>query len=277
MTGPKRVTEKQLVANRANARLSTGPRTSEGRARSRWNALKHGALAQAVIPPALEPFESRQAYEELHDVLRDELGPATALEEMLVERIATSYWRLARLLRAESAAIARRQRDGSAEDARAYAHYPFSVPTAYETLTYRVRQLSGSLGNKRERRALMTSEDERWRDASDEEVLAGAQSLLEEWEDQLAVEQKQESSIDAGRHSIPDLPDALNLARYETTLERQIYRALEALERLQRLRAGEIIPAPLQLSVDLDVTGGDGGMAGDGCSDDDGHSGRDIE
>ena len=54
MTGPKRVTEGQLAANRRNAGASTGPRTAEGKAASRWNALKHGALAQAVIPPPLD-------------------------------------------------------------------------------------------------------------------------------------------------------------------------------------------------------------------------------
>ncbi|MGQ9553904.1 MAG: hypothetical protein ACUVWR_07315 [Anaerolineae bacterium] len=44
MTGPKRVTGRQLAANCANAQRSTGPRTPEGRARRCWNALKHGAL-----------------------------------------------------------------------------------------------------------------------------------------------------------------------------------------------------------------------------------------
>jgi hypothetical protein len=49
MTGPKR-------SNRANALRSTGPRTPEGKAASARNALKHGILSKAVIPPALEGF-----------------------------------------------------------------------------------------------------------------------------------------------------------------------------------------------------------------------------
>jgi hypothetical protein len=39
--------------------------------------------------------------------------------------------------------------------------------------------------------------------------------------------------------------------RYETALERQIYKALNALERLQRIRLGEKLPLPVSLEVNL--------------------------
>ena len=53
MPRTKPPSEKQLAANRRHAQLSTGPRTPEGKARSRWNALKHGVLAKALIPEPL--------------------------------------------------------------------------------------------------------------------------------------------------------------------------------------------------------------------------------
>ena len=37
--------EKQFEANRRNASRSTGPRTLEGKCRSRRNALRHGLVA----------------------------------------------------------------------------------------------------------------------------------------------------------------------------------------------------------------------------------------
>lgn len=40
------VSEAMLAANRANARKSTGPRTAEGKARSRMNRFKHGGRSR---------------------------------------------------------------------------------------------------------------------------------------------------------------------------------------------------------------------------------------
>jgi hypothetical protein len=42
-----------------------------------------------------------------------------------------------------------------------------------------------------------------------------------------------------------------HLSRYETTIERQMYRAMQELERKQRARRGEPIPVPLKIEVDV--------------------------
>ena len=41
----------KLAANLANARKSTGPKTPEGKERSRANALKHGFCSEVVRAP----------------------------------------------------------------------------------------------------------------------------------------------------------------------------------------------------------------------------------
>jgi len=48
-------TPAQILANRANAQKSTGPRSVEGKAASRFNALKHGLDVQSVSPAKIRP------------------------------------------------------------------------------------------------------------------------------------------------------------------------------------------------------------------------------
>ena len=42
-----------------------------------------------------------------------------------------------------------------------------------------------------------------------------------------------------------------SMIRYETTIERQMYKAMHELERIQRIRRGENTPAPLAIDVSL--------------------------
>jgi hypothetical protein len=61
-------------------------------------------------------------------------------------------------------------------------------------------------------------------------------------------EQKEEQA----RQSAGMLPSAEvldKILRYETALERQLFRAMNQLERLQRCRQGENIPAPLTMEI----------------------------
>lgn len=95
-------------ASRRNAQRSTGPRSPLGKRISRWNALKHGLLASEVVIAAGEGKESRRQYAALLARLRRDVQPKGALEELLVEDIATCYWRLRRLLRYETGEIGKR-------------------------------------------------------------------------------------------------------------------------------------------------------------------------
>ena len=57
--------------------------------------------------------------------------------------------------------------------------------------------------------------------------------------------------------SIPTKDELNRLLRYEGAIERQLYKAINQLERQQRLRAGDNVPAPV--AVDVDVNSGQGG------------------
>ena len=53
--------EKQRVANRANAKRSTGPKTETGKALSRMNAHKHGLTAETIVIGDEDPRGIRHA------------------------------------------------------------------------------------------------------------------------------------------------------------------------------------------------------------------------
>jgi len=85
--------------NRENARHSTGPRTADGKARSRLNAVKHGMTASLKCLPA----ECAEDHQMLVDELQQELQPATAMQHLLFTQIAQLAWRVRRLPQAEVA------------------------------------------------------------------------------------------------------------------------------------------------------------------------------
>lgn len=94
--------EAQQVASRANGRRSRGPRTAEGKARSRRNAMRHGLRAEVL---EVLPLEAGGPTEALVSQVRAELAPADVIEAELVDAIAVALWRLrqARQLEAELA------------------------------------------------------------------------------------------------------------------------------------------------------------------------------
>jgi len=53
-TPETKISERRLAANRANAQLSTGPRTEEGKAVSSLNAVKTGLCGRIVLVPSEE-------------------------------------------------------------------------------------------------------------------------------------------------------------------------------------------------------------------------------
>ena len=104
-------TEAQIAVNRANAALSTGPRTEEGKQASRANALKHGLTGSGVVLPAGQAEEIGR----LRESLDRDLRPTDDLGRELVARIATLAVRMGRCAEHESAAVAANVRRAGAE------------------------------------------------------------------------------------------------------------------------------------------------------------------
>jgi hypothetical protein len=94
--------ERRVAANRANAQLSTGPRTEAGKAKSSLNAVKTGLTGRTVLLPS-EDVKQYQAH--VRD-FQEELQPVGALETVVVQSLADTQWRLNRIPSLESGILA---------------------------------------------------------------------------------------------------------------------------------------------------------------------------
>ena len=90
-------TDRQITANRDNAKLSTGPRTEAGLAASSRNHTTHNLTAKGlIILPGLE-----DDFAQLQTGLLDSLQPDGQLQQVLFARILECSWNLQRCRLAE--------------------------------------------------------------------------------------------------------------------------------------------------------------------------------
>jgi hypothetical protein len=297
----EKLSPEKLAANRRNAQKSTGPKTADGKAVSKLNALKHGLLAQTVVVRGRQLKESNNEFKKLCREFYADLNPVGPLEEMLVGQIVTATWRLRRARTAESGEIAlsvdggwwQREKHNPLTDLLAFpilsgteglvtklkqtvwgcryllhclSNLRYAVERdgelteeALKSFTEQnLRGCPGSVGEKLEQlRVWLVANPEKlepsaMRARHQEEVL---KYLAQENRDVaywLERHEKREDAEERARQSAAVLPSEETLdkiLRYEAALERQLYRAMNQLERLQRRRQGENIPAPLTMEI----------------------------
>jgi hypothetical protein len=95
------ISDRKRNANRANALKSTGPRTADGKSRSRLNAVTHGMTAETVVLP----HEDAAAFEAERRGWIEDWKPESQTRMALVERAAAQSWRLRRCVRVETARL----------------------------------------------------------------------------------------------------------------------------------------------------------------------------
>ena len=216
---------KKAQANRQNALKSTGPKTPEGKAAVRLNALKHGLLSQEILLPG----EDQEALRELGQNLRNELQPAGELENQLLDRIISACWRLRRVSRVETGIFARELYQEQAERAQ-------QEVSAYEK-SHLKKMLEDTSGPT-------TITDER----KHQEALSKVQEMKTKLDTETAT---------LGQTFIRDANEAnafSKLSRYEAGIERGLYKALHELQRLQAARRADGNAAP-PVAIDVDVSG----------------------
>jgi len=101
--------QRKVLANRANAAKSTGPKTVAGKSRARFNSLKDGIFAMSHLLPS----EDEDAYERLAASVFEEYQPDGPVAEQLAKQVVRSLWQLERLEKAERAALLRIEVDAA--------------------------------------------------------------------------------------------------------------------------------------------------------------------
>jgi hypothetical protein len=91
--GSETISPAQLAANRANAQLSSGPSSPEGKLKVSHNALKTGLTGRTILLPS----DDVAAYQSLVALINQKFNPGNDLEKHLPQSIADTEWRLLRI------------------------------------------------------------------------------------------------------------------------------------------------------------------------------------
>jgi hypothetical protein len=216
-------TIKQIEANRRNALRGTGPNTAEGKATVALNAMKHGLLSRELLLPG----ENGVAFAELAENLRAQLAPVGALESLLVDQVIAAVWRLRRLIRVETGLFAFRYYQALADRTRVEAQ-------RYTRTEGGINALLASLNDEK----TIVTDDAKY------------ETALQQVREAEALRDGMVPSL--GRAFAADNAIFAMLSRYETSIERSLFRALHELQHLQATRMGRSVSEPVGVDLNAD-------------------------
>lgn len=289
MSIKKNVTEKQLEANRNNAKKSTGPRTERGKKISRLNSVKHGILASNLLVTEGLCKEDQDKFWKLLASLCDEWHPLGLMEELYVQQVGCCFWRLGRVLRAEAGAV---QHNGQSVEEKIAFEAALRARDDEGGLTSNVDVLEYLLQLLTTAKIQLEESGFIYGDSLKHlEKQFGAELITEItplnnrlWNsrgqnDEAAVKIREESVRVIGtlldkvrepislkymmlgrRHylkkrigalvgSIPTGEELDRILGYEKTIHRELDAAITNLERSQRRRRGDFVPPPVKVSI----------------------------
>jgi len=209
-------TERQTKANRENAKRSTCPKTAAGKARIRYNALKHGLLTKT----ALLPGDDQSAFRDLSDGIIADLCPVGDMESIIVDRVINTVWRLRRSSQVETGLFVREH--AADDEARLWAAVRTLEAPSQEWILDQAALLS-------------PEETAKMKETLKKEAYASAIQAAKDRHESLP-----EQLGGAFAHDAATGNAFSKLARYETTLHRMLERDLKQLGELQERRAAAL-------------------------------------
>lgn len=204
---------KQIEANRRNAEKSTGPKSSTGKQSSSLNSLKHGLLSQNT----LLPWENAADLASLKKEIMNGLHPVGPIENLLADRIASLTWRLYRVSKFESGLLS-------------FFNYKRELDKAN-------KNIDALTSLEAEPHPLLEKEKK------DFDLSLNTLSSIEKMVD--ATNNLNSEISHSGQDFMAAAESITKLYRYENTLEKSLYKALHELQRIQAVRAGNNVPAPI--------------------------------
>jgi hypothetical protein len=275
-----RVSARKIAANRQNALKSTGPKTLEGRACSRRNALKHGLFATDRYIAYLTKWENPDEYQKLLDRLTGSYQPVGAAEELEVQHIAICWWKRARAWRYENAEIALqlcvRHTEVNRSDALSWEYQVRlelmkGAELEIEATGKLSEELKGRIFGDAECAELWNFVDEKLciglaqdkgvtplmiKEARDSDPDSGKNFLFGIARGVALLLAREKESLAAGAAKLANDVEAIprsealdRLLRSDAAIERTLGRAMDRLERLQRRRTGEAVPPPVSIRL----------------------------
>jgi hypothetical protein len=219
----KTVTDAVRAANRANSQSSTGPTTNEGKSHSSKNAVRHGILSRNVV---LDTHEQRIEFRELRQRCKAELRPKGLIERFLVEEIAILFWKLGVAEGLEFRELLRRQELSDGVNG-IFHTLGLELPISHSDLPL-------DRGWDCERMVVRASagKDQRYSTVMCGPTVVQGQLVQ-------AIKSSQDSDhLNADRLEIEAVMGSTleNMTRYHAKLKRDLYRAIEALRKMQAER-----------------------------------------
>jgi hypothetical protein len=214
-------TSKQVVANRQNATKSTGPKSTQGKVLASRNATCHGLLAIESILP----WETYADFDQHKLRLMDHFLPQGPFEQLLVERIISLFWRLRRIGIIESGIFALKRYQQEYDQAEKCADSLGRLTCQLQ----RLREAANSPGYK---------------DPGISEVELVAWLNIAEKKELLNTD-----LVRLAKNFVDGAEALSNLHRYETGIERSLFKNLHELQRLQATRSGQAVPVPLAIDL----------------------------
>jgi hypothetical protein len=171
---------KRAAVNRANAQLSTGPNTSDGKAKSSLNAVTTALTGRTVLLPS----DDLALYQQHLESFFERLAPVGAEETALAQSLADIAWRLDRIAGLEMAIFAA----GEIRFAEQFAEHPAPIRRrlieleVYVAEERRLRNLQiqeGRLCRRRERETAQLRELQQQRRSRESAELDRAAELFQ--------------------------------------------------------------------------------------------------